>query len=265
MIQLSDLGQPEGRIVSDQNGHFESWLVIGVGDIRCQLCQMSLLIIAKSISPAYPGDISAACLGCRIIKHPMDMTMSQQSTLQDRITEILENGPDLAANSIQKLLETLASNLAGGLLSLCQIPTEFGEIKRGEEDAPIPKGYRSIAWLRRYEAAAILSSYKHKRNFALKNSHDVLLFQCNYFPDTSNESRKFHSNVQAIRINQANQRVLGWIRVEEARAVISAADLEKDVEFGPVRYGNGGMVQYFSESLEMAKKYRSTTRLLRKD
>ena len=32
-----------------------------------------------------------------------------------------------------------------------------------------------------------------------------------------------------------------------------------------VKAGNGGLIQFFPEHLEVAKKYRSTTRLLRKD
>ena len=119
--------------------------------------------------------------------------------------------------------------------------------------------------VRRYEAEAIIYSHKHKKDYALKSSQEQIVFQCNYFSDTSDEYRKFRSNVQAIRVNNSNQRVVGWIRLEEARAVIQADDGHKDIEFGPIRFGNGGLVQYFSEDLDVAKKYRSTTRLLRKD
>ena len=52
---------------------------------------------------------------------------------------------------------------------------------------------------------------------------------------------------------------------EEAKAIIEANENRADVEFGHVKAGNGGLIQFFPEHLEVAKKYRSTTRLLRKD
>ena len=52
---------------------------------------------------------------------------------------------------------------------------------------------------------------------------------------------------------------------EEAKAVIEADEKRADVEFGHIKAGNGGLIQFFPEHLEVAKKYRSTTRLLRKE
>ena len=136
---------------------------------------------------------------------------------------------------------------------------------RRSEDAPIPKGYRSISWIRYYEAEAIVHAYKSKSDFELKSDSLAPVLKCLYFPDDSDERRKFKANVQAIRVNNQNQRVIGWIRLEEARAVVEANQLRKDVDFVHLKFGNGGKVQYFSEELEVAKKYRSTTRLLRAD
>jgi len=255
----------EGKSIPETSKSFESWLVIGLSDSRCSNCDLAMLIVAKNADPEYPGDVVCSCLQCRAVKLPIDMTMHQQSLLHDRFSEIFENGVDLAGNSIEKLFEVIASNMAGGIVRLRNNEIEVGEIRRGEDDAPIPAGYRSISWLRRYEAEAIVYSHKHKKDYALKSSQEQIVFQCNYFPDTSDEYRKFRSNVQAIRVNNSNQRVVGWIRLEEARAVIQADDDHKDIEFGPIRFGNGGLVQYFSEDLDVAKKYRSTTRLLRKD
>jgi hypothetical protein len=53
--------------------------------------------------------------------------------------------------------------------------------------------------------------------------------------------------------------------LEEARAVVESNTLRKDVDFAHLKFGNGGKVQFFSEELDIAKKYRSTTRLLRSD
>ena len=91
------------------------------------------------------------------------------------------------------------------------------------------------------------------------------MFECLYFNDDAFEVRKFKSNVQAVRINGQNRRVVGWIRREEAKAVIEADEKRADVEFGHIKAGNGGLIQFFPEHLEVVKKYRSTTRLLRKE
>ncbi len=147
-------------------------------------------------------------------------------------------------------------------------PTPFAvmsKMVRGNEDAPIPNGYRSISWVRYYEAEAIIHAYKSKSDFELKSDAMAVVLKCLYFPDDSDERRKFKANVQAIRVNNQNQRVIGWIRLEEARAVVESNRLRKDVDFAHLKFGNGGKVQFFSEELDIAKKYRSTTRLLRAD
>jgi hypothetical protein len=265
LIKLSDLWSREGSSFPEVANTYESWLVIGLSDSRCSLCNLALLIISKDENASFPGDIAASCVQCRSVKLPMDMTMPQQSLLQDRCTQLLDSGIDLANQALETLFHSVASNLAGQVIRPQNLDVEVGEIRRGEEDAPIPHGYRSIAWLRRYEAEAIIYAHKHRKDYALKSSQDQIVFQCNYFPDDSEEFRKFRSNIQAIRINNSNQRVVGWIRLEEARAVIQADESRSDVEFGPIRFGNGGIVQYFSEDLDVVRKYRSTTRLLRKD
>jgi hypothetical protein len=68
-----------------------------------------------------------------------------------------------------------------------------------------------------------------------------------------------------VRINGQNRRVVGWIRREEAKAIIESEEARADVEFGHVKAGNGGLIQFFPEHLEVVKKYRSSTRLLRKE
>ena len=136
---------------------------------------------------------------------------------------------------------------------------------RGNEEAPIPKGYRSISWIRHYEAEAIIHAYKSRSDFELKSDMGKSVFKCLFFLDDSDERRKFKANVQAIRINNQNQRVIGWIRIEEAQAVVEAHASKKEVEFMHLKFGNGGKVEYFPEDSEVVRKYRSTTRLLRAD
>ena len=170
----------------------------------------------------------------------------------------------------------LSKILFGGLSDLSEVknPLIFDSSRsftilerglRGNEDAPIPQGYRSISWIRFYEAEAIIHAYKSKGDFELRSDSEAVVLKCLYFSDDSEERRKFKANVQAIRVNNQNQRVIGWIRIEEARAVVEANKSRQDIDFVHLKFGNGGKVQFFSEELDVAKKYRSTTRLLRKD
>jgi hypothetical protein len=138
-------------------------------------------------------------------------------------------------------------------------------IQKGEDDGAIPPVYRSVAWIKLYEANAIKYAFETKKNHTIKDDSGNVIFECIYFPDSAFEVRKFKSNVQAVRIKGENRRVIGWIRREEAKAVIEANDKRIDVEFGHIKAGNGGLIQFFPEHLEVAKKYRSTTRLLRKE
>jgi hypothetical protein len=118
--------------------------------------------------------------------------------------------------------------------------------------------------LRNYEAEAIIKSFESKSNFELKSDDAKVLIKCLYFSENSDERKKFKSNVQAIRVNNQNQRVIGWIRFEEAQAVVESNRVKRDLDFNHLLDGKGGRVQYFPENSEIAKKYRSTTRLLRK-
>lgn len=132
-------------------------------------------------------------------------------------------------------------------------------------DSSIPEGYRNVAWLRNYEAEAIIKSFESKSNFESNSDDMKASIKCLYFSENSEERKKFKSNVQAIRVNNQNQRVIGWIRFEEAQAVVESNRIKGDLEFNHLLDGKGGRVQYFPENSEIAKKYRSTTRLLRKN
>ena len=249
------------------------WLFVGLTEISCHQCEVFSLIIAPTTHGAFPSDFRFLCVSCLEQKRYMDFSMSQQNFLTDKYKFIEQDGLEkfssesLATFGVVKvLLGTQSNKFEEEHDKKSERPFALlGKEMRGNEDAPIPKGYRSISWIRYYEAEAIIHAYKSKSDFELKSDSLVPVLKCFYFPDESEERRKFKANVQAIRINNQNQRVIGWIRLEEARAVVEANQLRKDVDFVHLKFGNGGKVQYFPEELEVAKKYRSTTRLLRSD
>jgi len=257
------------------NDSISDWLYIGLIDISCNSCEIFCLAISPTEESLFPSEYRFICVSCLSEKRFVDYALSQQSLLSDKFTYIFEGGIEKYASESLRTLN-LFNSLFGGLTirieksstDTTEVITPFSVLARemrGNEDAPIPKGFRSISWIRFYEAEAIIHAYKSKSDFELKSDSMAIILKCLYFPDDSEERRKFKANVQAIRVNNQNQRVIGWIRLEEARAVVEASTSRKDVDFSHLKFGNGGKVQFFHEELEVAKKYRSTTRLLRKD
>lgn len=291
MENLRDFGLAESSDWSVSDNYLLDWIILGVSDLECTTCDCSQLMIVKELGSEILGDFKLFCLSCFKVKEFSDLSMEHQHVLIDRHRLIIESGIDKVAKSISLLIETLISQ------KLPNIPrsvfknieensnkqSDIGSIPfqnkrkevqstesksllaRGEEDAPIPLGFRSVAWIRSYEAEAIKHCFNIKADHKVYNSNDQLVLECHYFPNESFEVRKFKSNVQVVRVNGENRRVIGWIRLEEASAIIQASESRKDVEFFHVRAGRGGLVQFFHEDLEVARKYRSTTRLLRKD
>ena len=249
------------------------WLFVGMTDISCNRCAIFSVIISPKVESIFPSEFRFLCLSCLEQKKFFDLSMAQQSFLSDKFKYISEDGIEKYSEESISTLNHLKILLGGQAAKILEEPMSnpaksfavLSKELRGSEDAPIPKGYRSISWIRYYEAEAIIHAYKSKADFELRSDSLAPVLKCLYFPDDSDERRKFKANVQAIRINNQNQRVIGWIRLEEARAVVEANHLRKDVDFVHLKFGNGGKVQYFSEELEVAKKYRSTTRLLRAD
>jgi hypothetical protein len=257
------------------NNSISDWLYIGLADISCNSCEIFCLAIAPTEESLFPSEYRFICVSCLVEKRFVDYSISQQNSLSDKFAFILEDGVEKYSSESLRTFHSFSS-LFGGLTKkfeksspdAAEVQTPFSILAReirGNEDAPIPKGFRSISWIRFYEAEAIIHAYKSKSDFELKSDSMAVVLKCLYFPDDSDERRKFKANVQAIRVNNQNQRVIGWIRLEEARAVVEANTSRKDVDFAHLKFGNGGKVQFFPEELEVAKKYRSTTRLLRKD
>jgi hypothetical protein len=251
------------------------WIFVGLTDFACLTCEIFFMIIAPNPKSAFPSDYLFICSSCLGKKRFVDFPMAQQGLMLDKFNLIEDDGIEKYSRESLKTLNGI--NIVFGTnknTALGETPESntqeksFGILPRelrGNEDAPIPKGFRSIAWIRFYEAEAIIHAYKTQSDFELKSESQSVVLKCNFFADDSEEKRKFKANVQAIRVNNQNQRVIGWIRPEEARAVVEANTSLKDVDFAHLKFGNGGKVQYFSPELEVAKKYRSTTRLLRKD
>lgn len=270
MRTLEELGL---NSLEDWPEDISDWFFIGMTDISCNRCAIFRIIISPRVDSAFPSEFRFLCLSCLEQKRFLDFSMAQQGFLSDKYKYISEDGIEKYSEESLSTLRLLKISLGGQPGKIQEEPlgksskpfAVLSKDLRGSEDAPIPKGYRSISWIRYYEAEAIIHAYKSKSDFELKSDTSELVLKCLYFSDDSEERRKFKANVQAIRVNNQNQRVIGWIRLEEARAIVEANQLRKDVDFAHLKIGNGGKVQFFSEDLDVVKKYRSTTRLLRAD
>lgn len=272
MQSLEEIGLSS---VEGWDDSISDWLFIGLTDFSCGSCDIFSLVIAPDVDSQFPSEYRFLCISCLTQKRFVDFPISQQSFLSEKFAFINEEGLDKYASVTLRTFHTLKLLLGGLSEKSIKSFSQATELRapsspspkglRGNEDAPIPQGYRSISWIRHYEAEAIIHAYKSRSDFELKSDMGKSVFKCLFFLDDSDERRKFKANVQAIRINNQNQRVIGWIRIEEAQAVVEAHASKKEVEFMHLKFGNGGKVEYFPEDSEVVRKYRSTTRLLRAD
>jgi hypothetical protein len=266
LLRLRDLGIDRLRTRDCRADAYMDWTVVSTSDVVCTNCHVLMIIIAKNLKPEFPADTCLICPSCLDFKLFGHLPMQQQSIFADRFASLLDQGLDKVASAQKRLLESMALLFAGHSGSLADINTVSvpgGIAELGE--ATIPNGFRSISWIRPYEAEAIIRAHKNREDFELKSGAGQVVLKCLYYPNDSEEALKFRSNVQTIRVNNSNQRVIGWIRLEEAEAILEAHRIRADKFFEHVNAGNGGMVQFFAEDSDVAKKYRSTTRLLRKD
>jgi hypothetical protein len=291
MESLKSLGLYETTNWDASLNEFIKWNLVTTLDSSCINCEILLVLISKDFSSEFPGNFKIICCNCFNLKDFSDLSLEQQHILTDRYNLLLHVGIDVISESFGKLLRLASSmtgikssvklkqgRLAANIKTLENLDSPFKKkvvpldsqegkttLRKGEEDGAVPPGYRSVAWIRPYEARAIKYSFDAKKNHTVKGDAGEIIFECLYFTDDSFEVHKFKSNVQAIRVNGQNKRVVGWIRREEAKAIIEAEEKRADVEFGHIKAGKGGLIQFFPEHLEIVKKYSSSTRLLRRE
>ncbi|MFI2712101.1 AAA domain-containing protein [Micromonospora sp. NPDC018662] len=145
---------------------------------------------------------------------------------------------------------------------------EAESLRRTEDEAaadgmvPVPVGYRNVAWLRPYEAVAATDCYKQCRDVPIRHEGRVLGW-ARYYDSASPEARKYRANVRVERAHPTGARLVCWVRPHEAKAVIGAAAMKRDMPVEDSRGRHAGLVQYFPPTSPAAVRFRSVTRLLR--
>jgi len=246
------------------------WLVWGLLDDPCPRCDGVQCVASPADSRPQPVSAAVACLQDCGLTLVTDLPMASQFLLGDRYALLMERtsverASVAVADAIQIL--GLALGARGGEVRVgptAEPAVRVVDAGSSRVDVPVPEGYRSVSWIREYEAELIVSAYKARESFELKNDAGQPIFRATYFGDSTPEPVKFKANVEAVRVRKNGVRVVGWIRPEEAKAVLDANRDRRDVEFRHVRHGHGGLVQFFPEASEAARTYLSTTRLLRK-
>lgn len=247
------------------------WIIWGIADDPCQTCSGPMCLSAPAGSGSQGVTHALVCILEKNVTLSTELPMASQHLVADRFALVHDrSSPNDANESIIASVRLLSGVLGANPGTPASTPplsvtrTDSPVSLGSKTGVPIPDGYKSVSWMREYEAELVVAAYKNQTSYDLKNDDGNPIFQASYFADAAPEVLKFKANVEAARIRPANKRLVGWIRLEEARAVIAANREQRDVTFLHVRYGQGGLVQYYQEDSIEAKTYRSTTRLLRK-
>jgi hypothetical protein len=242
----------------------EHWTLLTDSPVECHKCfGRAVYAIKIDKFDAMTGIVSYCSPEARIFK-ALDFSHAKLNELENEAKDFfkknnIEDSKPVSLVDVKKVAPKKSE------LEMPSVTTIKIEVPPLTASVPIPEGYKNVAWLRTYEAQAIEKAYKLEKDISVETTSGKIVFTAKFFPSPSKEAQKYHANVKAIRIKKLGQEgVVGWIRLEEAKATIKASSDEKDLVFDHVTHGKGGKVQYFSPDSIEAKTFRSTTRLLRK-
>jgi hypothetical protein len=242
----------------------DDWTILSDGPVECHKC-FGIATYAIRINKFDPmtGLVSYCSPESRIFK-ALDFSHAKLNELETEATSFLANNnlsesELISHNEARFPVPKKTENQAASVTTLkIEVPSLTASV-------PVPDGFKNVAWLRLHEARAIERSYELEKDIEVETTSGQVVFTAKYFASSSKEAQKYYANVKAIRIkNLGQERVVGWIRQEEASAVIHANDIESSFEFDHIRHGKGGKVEFFTPDSLEAKTFRSTTRLLRR-
>ncbi|MCF0093091.1 AAA domain-containing protein [Micromonospora sp. MH99] len=129
-------------------------------------------------------------------------------------------------------------------------------------DEWVPPGYRSIAWIRPYEAMAAIESYRTGHDVPIRHGGKVLGW-ARHGGGSSAGARPLGADIRIERAEAGGPLVICWVRQNEAEAVVRTASTRKDSPCDTDDGRREGLVQYFAPTSPAAIQNRSVTRLLR--
>jgi len=243
---------------------FADHIVVGIADHACTRCGDPLFMIVPG-SDCSAQDASLLCCSEGFVQPLHDASFAVQQLVEDRLRLMIEGG---GLNEASRRVGLVLGDKTSALPRSTQPTNQSAGVSRTKTssiDVPIPEGFRTVSWIRQHEAELIVSSYDNERPFTLTADDGSPVFETQFFPADSPEAKRFKAQVLGVRHRRNGTRNLGWIRREEAKAVLRAYDEQRTVDFLHTSFGRGGRVEFFGADSEAAQTYRSQTRLLRRN
>lgn len=243
----------------------DRWVLLEQEVIPCPRCDGRALITFRVENFNPMTGILVYCATETSAHRGVDLGMAFIGAADSKVKEFLQRNDvskfekvvlgDQAA--IKQIKETVSPS--------SQTPRAEIKVDPLKASVPVPDGYKNVAWLKSDEAYTIERAYQLEKDIALQTKSGEIIFKAAYYPPSSKDAQKYYANVKASRVRALGTiRVLGWIRLEEATAVIKANKTRSDLFFDHINHGKGGKIEYFSPDSIEAKTFKSTTRLLRK-
>lgn len=253
-----------GNLCREVDDQFANHLVVGVADHACTRCGDALFIIVPASAQSAQA-VSLLCQSEGTVQLIHDSSFDVQQLVEDRV-RLINDGSGVVEAS-RRLARVVAAKEARTPSAVQQASSikESTSTRSSSIDVPVPQGFRTVSWIRQHEAELIVSSYDNERPFTLTADDGSPVFETQYFAADSPEAMRFKAQVLGIRHRGNGTRNLGWIRREEAKAVLQAYDEERSVDFLHTSFGRGGRVEFFGADSQAAQTYRSQTRLLRRN
>lgn len=235
----------------------KGWHIHNISSFLCPKCQKNAeFLVCSGATSSFDG----ACLYC-----PQDAVIFWSDSVSVQVRNKMDAEFNIVFDSTEESTSWPREEELRKQASKTQTDSAKSTNSMDESsDAFAPKGFRQVGWLREEEAKAIISAYEQNKSTSIINSEGLIKGEARYYPDGSPEVEKYKSNVHLVRFRKSGERWVGWIRLEEAQAILKALETKANVAFGHKEFGKGGEVHYYSPDSEMAKRFLSQTRLLRR-
>lgn len=243
-----------GNVTESKTRGWESVVPWALADGLCLECGSALVYCTDSPDSESLRRIFSVCLAAGHTLGVENLSQSELELIEIRIAHCLNTMGSLGLN-FENLMNALSS--AGGLkIEIDSNPhSDAGS-------SEIPLGFKSVGWIKPAEAQLVIDSHTSKTDLSAEEKGQS--FRVEYFDPGSPEAKKYHSSTKLVRLRRGDVSKSFWIRFEEAESIIESFNSAKSIEFAHLNYGNGGLVQYFDPNSDSAKRFRSSTRLLRR-
>ena len=243
----------------------ENWVLLEQEVILCPRCDGRALITFRVDNFNPMTGILVYCATETSVHRGVDLGMAFIGSTDSKVKEFLQRNDVSRFERIALGDQAASKQIKETISPLSRTPRAEIKVDPLVASVPVPEGFKNVAWLKIYEAQAIERAYNLKKDISVEKPAGNIIFTAKYFSPTSKEAQSYYAHVKALRIKKLGQvRIVGWIRNEEALAVIEANKRQRDIDFNHVEFGKGGRIEYFAADSIEAKTFKSTTRLLRK-